>query len=196
MKDLFCILTIISAVTAAPLLSARLDLLTNDGSDLTSFGSDMFDSTFDDSSQPLLLSMTPGESIDSPWSIPGDRSWTDTDRSSPGYNGGGGGGGIPTVPITYPPGMNPSPPDDTPWSIPGDDSWTDAERTPRQPSEGYGITTVNPDVNGPTAFELSPEQVTALIAAGMMVINGVTWVYNGATQTINSLGDWVPGGGF
>ena len=193
MRDLFFILTAISIATAAPLLSPRLDLFTDSGSDSLfsgsdlSSGSDLFTSTLDDSPQPLLLA----------------------GASDPGTT---------TNTLTYPPGYDPTQWNDVPWSVGGgDSSWTGVDRPSRQPDgslqtpedkfiqgekgqdyeANYGTPTVSPDVGGPTSFDLSPDQVNQLISVGVLVVGGVTWVYDATTKMINSLGgNWIPGGGF
>lgn len=186
MRDLFIILTIISVARSLPLPIALgdLDLFSpNLGSDsgldsgldsLFDPGLDSYSIGLDDSSQPLFLAS----------------SGTETTGSTP--------ENPPTTPKSAPitEGWSVTPPG-------GDTSWTGRDRQgssgdwpvtiPAPPSR---FTTINSDVNGPTSFELSPDQAEALIEAGVLAVGGVTWLYNSVTGTISKLGDsiggWMP----
>lgn len=96
------------------------------------------------------------------------------------------------------------------WSVTppgGDTSWTGKDRdgskgdwpvkipgwrpTPgsKRPAGGDSGTIINSDVNGPTNFELSPDQINTILTGGTVVVGGIVWGYNKATGAINSLGD-------
>lgn len=189
MRDLFIILTIISAASALPLPSAQDDL------DLFSFGSglDSYDIGFDDSSPPYLLAGS---------------DTGNTDQTPPAIQ-------PPTGSTEIPAGFDPDV-FDIPWSIP-DGSWTGTNRPSRQPDGsmqtpedkfiqgergedylGDYDRTINPDVGGPTSFELSPDQTATLLTVGTVVVNGVTWLYNAVTGTISTVGNafngFIPAG--
>ena len=188
MRDLFVILTILSAASAFPLPSAEddLDFFSSD-SGLDS-GFDSYSIGLDDSSQSYLLA---GSDIGN------------TDQTLPGTQ-------PPIGSTEIPAGFDPNV-FDVPWSIP-DGSWTGVNRPSRQPDgslqtpedkfiqgergedyEGnYGIT-VNPDVSGPTSFELSPDQTDTLLKVGSVVVGGVTWLYNSVTGTISTVGNALNG---
>lgn len=201
MRDFFIILTIISAASAFPLPSAQdADLFSDSGSDPYSLTLDGLNQP-SLSDQPLLLA---GSDIGDTNEVPAP-SGSSPPQAPP----------IANPPFQLPAGFDPSVFDDIPWSIPSGSSWTDLNR-PTSQGDGSYITpeekfrkeqtgedyetnygyNINPDVNGPTSFELSPEQTSALIKAGTLVVGGVTWVYNGATGVINwvgnTLGGWVP----
>jgi hypothetical protein len=84
------------------------------------------------------------------------------------------------------------------WTNPKDTSWAGDGRIRKGPAPS--VKTINSDPNGPTGFELTPEQADALINAGGAVINGAGSLLNGAASGIgaakqtwdNLLGDWNP----
>lgn len=175
MRDFSVIIAIISLAGAVPLPSALDDLFGDTSYDafLDSGSSDLYTSTVDD--QPLLLagSISPNTVYDPawddvPWSVGGgDSSWTGVNR-----------------PTLQPNGDYLSPEDRI-----------RAEHTGEDFEAGYGTLppTVNPN-GGPTSFELSPEQAAAVVTAGTLVINSVTYVYDKIKGVINVLGDWIPSG--
>ena len=174
MRDFSVILAIISLAGAYPLPSAQDDLFGDSSYDvfLDSGSSDLYTSTVDD--QPLLLagasSPTTGYDPgwdDQPWSLGGDSSWTGVNR-----------------PTLQPNGDYVSPEDRI-----------RAEHTGEDFEASYG--NLPPTVTtegGPTSFELTPEQAAAIMAAGTLVIDKTTFVYDKVKGVINALGDWIPSG--
>lgn len=186
MRNLFIVLTIVSAASAFPLpfLEDDLNLFSSDP------GLDTYSIGLDDPSQSFLLA---GSDTGNTNEIPPT---TDAPASSgdllPGFD-----------PDVY----------DIPWSIipkGGDSSWTGVNRPSPQSDGSYlspeeklgrehsgqdyeGNYGINPDANGPTNFQLSPEQTAALVKAGTLVVGGVTWVYNGVTGAITSIGNALGG---
>lgn len=181
MRDLFIILTIIAAASAFPLPSAQYDMFSESGVDA---GYDSYGFIPDDSSQSFLLAGS-----DTGNTNEGDITPSTTPPQ-----------GSPQLPA----GFDPEVFDGIPWSIP-DGSWTGSNR-PSHHADGQYITPeekfrqgekgedyegnyggINPDIGGPTSFELSPEDTAKLIEAGSLVVGGITWVYNAATGTISWL---------
>lgn len=168
MRDFSVILAVISVVGAYPLALLQDDLFGDTSYD-TFFdpSPDLYASGLDDPTEPLLLAGT--------------------------FTSGGG----------YDPAF-----DEIPWSNGvGDTSWTGLDRPSGKGNgnfedvsndgdgEGQWNRELPPIVTpegGPTSFELSPEQSAAIVAAGTLVVNGVTYVYNGVSGVISAVGDWIP----
>lgn len=181
MGALVFLVTVISLASALPVPSPQYDDLFSD--------SGFSDSGYDISSttslgDPFLVASEPG--------VPGTPAKGGTAK-------------------TIPEGYDSSVWNDYPWYTGSDNdaSWTSPDRPSRQGDgsmqspedkfiegetgadyEGnYGII---PDANGPTNFALSPDQVTAIMGAGTLVVGGVTRVFNAVTHTISTLSNLSP----